>query len=69
MPKSGLFLQGALSSLYPEGGEEGACWLLLLFIIDRNGPGISPGAAESSPERGSLFLVLSVEETLQTGCV
>lgn len=43
--------------------------MLLLFIIDRNGPGISTGVAESSPERGSLFHVLSGEESLQIGCV
>lgn len=69
IPKSGLFLQGALSSLYPEGEEKGACWPLLLFMIDRNGPGISPAVAESSPERGSFFHVLSVEESLHIGCV
>ena len=55
VPKSGLFLQGALSSLYPDGEEKGACSPLLLFITDRNGPGIFPRVAQSSPGRGELI--------------
>lgn len=69
MQKSGLFLKGSLSSLYPEGEEKGACWPLLLFTIERNGPRSFLGVAESSPERQSLFRVLSAEESLQIGYV
>lgn len=67
MLKSGLFSQGAVSSLYPEGKAKGACGPFLLFITNRNGPGISPGVAESSPKRGSLFHVLALEESWQIG--
>lgn len=67
MLKSGLFSQGAVSSLYPEGKAKGACGPFLLFITNRNGPGMSPGVAESSPKRGSLFHVLALEESWQIG--
>lgn len=67
MLKSGLFSQGALSSLYPESEGKGVCWPCFLFITNRNGSGISPSVAESSPDRGSLFHGLALEETLQIG--